>query len=413
MQSAGSNTLSHLSGRCRPLEATLGRAKGWAAAAGISRVYEITHLDCLDVPVFVSVRPRAMADVFTFGKGLDSSQAEVSAYMEAIEFHFAEPGSSGIETSWGKVRDVAGCRHDPEAILSFAPLLNAEADLGLPLLLASVQDCRNGAEWRVPAELIFYPAPQAGQTIFGASTNGLASGNSIEEATLHALSELIERDIWSFETVRRTSVLVDPNTLPDEIREVVRRAERSGLKLKIRTIANDYDLPFFAAFLFDPDDIRRKFFNGGWGCGLDRSAALAQAVAEAAQSRLAFIHGGRPEPTRSDGSEAANPDDEEMRLIRAHMSGVSDPRSQMSFWSLPDHSSDGSPARRFELLSERLQRVCPGPMFRAVFTSPDADLQVVRLVVPGLESFKETRVRVGPRLKTAIDAGASAARAAS
>jgi len=54
--------------------------------------------------------------------------------------------------------------------------------------------------------------------------------------------------------------------------------------------------------------------------------------------------------------------------------------------------------------------VVQGPIYRAVFTSPESPLQVVRLVVPLLENLKETRVRMGPRLKAAIESfGAQAA----
>ncbi|MDN5848847.1 MAG: hypothetical protein L0H63_04295, partial [Nitrococcus sp.] len=87
---------------------TLQLAKRWAGRAGIAEVTEITHLDRLGVPTFVSVRPQARADVFTFGKGKNPIEAEVSAYMEAIEYFFAEPGVSNLRTEWRTPRDVTG-----------------------------------------------------------------------------------------------------------------------------------------------------------------------------------------------------------------------------------------------------------------------------------------------------------------
>jgi hypothetical protein len=45
-----------------------------------------------------------------------------------------------------------------------------------------------------------------------------------------------------------------------------------------------------------------------------------------------------------------------------------------------------------------------------VLTPPESSLQVVRLIVPLLENLKESRVRVGRRLKATIDSlGAQAA----
>jgi ribosomal protein S12 methylthiotransferase accessory factor len=379
--------------RSSPPETTLLHARQWAATAGISEVRDITELDVLGVPVFVSVRPQARGEAFTFGKGLRSVDAEVGAYMEALEFYFAEPGIGDVSTHWGSARDVAGHERADDAILDFVPLLQREVDLDGPLLLALARDLESGAECAIPAELIYYPAPEVGQSLFGSSTNGLASGNSVLEATIQALLELIERDIWSFEFVRNVSKLVEAASLPDGVREIVGRAEQNGLQLKVRTIPNDYGIPFFAAFVFDLNNPSRKTFNGGWACDLDRDRALIRAVNEAAQSRVAFIHGGRKAPA-SDADEQ----------VRRHMMGVSDPRQQVLLTDIPDLAVDSTLQQKLDALIEILRRVVREPIYRVVFTPPDSPLQVVRVVVPLMENLKETRVRLGRRLKAAIEA---------
>jgi len=381
--------------RSLPPETTLLNARQWAATAGISEVTDITEFDVLGVPVFVSVRPQARGEAFTFGKGLRPVDAEVGAYMEALEFYFAEPGIGDVSTHWGSARDVAGHERADDAILDFVPLLQREVDLDGPLLLASVQDLESGAERAIPAELIYYPAPDVGQSLFGSSTNGLASGNSVLEATIQALLELIERDIWSFEFVRNASKLVEAASLPDEVREIVRRAEQNGLQLKVRTIHNDYGIPFFAAFLFDLNNPSRKTFNGGWACDLDRDRAVLRAVTEAAQSRVAFIHGGRKVPT--------SPQDQDAERVRRHMLGVSDPQQQVLLTDIPDLAVAGTLQQKLDALIAILRRVVQEPIYRVVFTPPDLPLQVVRVVVPLMENLKETRVRVGRRLKAAIE----------
>jgi ribosomal protein S12 methylthiotransferase accessory factor len=379
--------------RSSPPETTLLYARQWAATAGISEVRDITGLDVLGVPVFVSVRPQARGEAFTFGKGLRSVDAEVGAYMEALEFYFAEPGIGDVSTHWGSARDVAGHERADDAILDFVPLLQREVDLDGPLLLALARDLESGAECAIPAELIYYPAPEVGQSLFGSSTNGLASGNSVLEATIQALLELIERDIWSFEFVRNVSKLVEAASLPDGVSEIVGRAEQNGLQLKVRTIPNDYGIPFFAAFVFDLNNPSRKTFNGGWACDLDRDRALIRAVNEAAQSRVAFIHGGRKAPA-SDADEQ----------VRRHMMGVSDPRQQVLLTDIPDLAVDSTLQQKLDALIEILRRVVREPIYRVVFTPPDSPLQVVRVVVPLMENLKETRVRLGRRLKAAIEA---------
>jgi ribosomal protein S12 methylthiotransferase accessory factor len=385
-------------------ETTLLYARQLATTAGISEVTDITDLDVLGVPVFVSVRPQARGEAVTFGKGLRRVDAEVGAYMEALEFFLAEPGTGSVSTRWGSPRDVAGHERADDAILDFVPLLQREVDLDGPLLLASVSDLETGDERAIPAELIYYPAPDVGQSLFGSSTNGLASGNSVVEASIQALLELIERDIWSFEFVRGASRLVEAASLPDDVREIVERAERNGLQLKVRTIPNDYGLPFFAAFVFDLNNPSRKTFNGGWACDLDRDRALVRAVTEAAQSRVAFIHGARKVPT------LPSVDAQEATLVQRHMLGVSDARQQMLLTDIPDLAVAGDLQQKLDAVIECLRRVVQQPIYRVVFTSPESPLQVVRLVVPLLENLKETRVRVGHRLKAAIDAmGAQAA----
>jgi len=390
-------------------EQTLRYAKQWAATAGISEVRELTDLDILGVPVYMSVRTEARGESFTFGKGLRRVDAEVGAYMEALEFYFAEPGIGRISTRWGSARDVVGQERTDDAILDFVPLLQREVHLDGSLLLASVRHLEKGDECAIPAELIYYPAPDCGQSLFGSSTNGLASGNSLLEASIQALLELIERDIWSFEFVRGTSKLVETASLPHDVREIVDRAERNGLRLKVRTIPNDYGMPFFAAFVFDLNNPSRKTFNGGWACDLDRDRALVRAVTEAAQSRVAFIHGGRKVPASRAGF-SLDAQQREAKLVRQHMLGVSDPRQQTSLTDIPDLATAGTLQQKLDAVIERLRRVVQAPIYRAVFTPPESPLQVVRLVVPLLENLKETRVRVGRRLKATIDAiGAQAA----
>ena len=390
-------------------ETTLLYAKQWATTAGISEVTDITDLDVLGVPVYASVRPHARADTFTFGKGLSPIDAEVGAYMEALEFFFAEPGIGSVSTHWGSAREVAGQGRADDAILDFVPLLQRKVDLDGPLLLASARDLERGDECAIPAELIYYPAPDVGQSLFGSSTNGLASGNSVIEACIQALLELIERDIWSFEFVRRASKLVATASLPQEVRDIIERAERNGLQFKVRSVPNDYGLPFFAAFVFDSNKPSRQTFNGGWACDLDRDRAVVRAVTEAAQSRVAFIHGGRKVRTSQTASVSLDAQ-REAKLVRQHMLGVSDSRQQMLFSDTPHLAVEGSLRQKLDAVIGRLRSVLQAPIYQVVLTPPESPLQVVRLVVPLLENLKESRVRVGRRLKATIDSlGAQAA----
>ena len=86
------------------------------------------------------------------------------------------------------------------------------------------------------------------------------------------------------------------------------------------------------------------------------------------------------------------------------MQGVSDSRKQTSLRDIAHPAFAGTLEQQLDLVISRLRRVVQEPIYRVVFTHADSPLQVVRLVVPLLESFKESRVRVGRRLKASIDA---------
>lgn len=385
--------------RCRSPEATLRIAKEWAQKAGIGAVMEITAQDVLGLPVYTS--PPSAGLHSCYGKGLARIDAEVGAYMEALECVFAAPGSLRPPTRWGTPRDVAGAEGSVRATLELCPILGQRVDLDGRMLLAEAADVETGAVSWLPAELVFFPAPDVGQAIFGASANGLASGNSVVEASFHALAELVERDVWSLDLFRRGSVLVEAASLPEEIRRVGERAASQRLELVIRSIPNDYGVPFFAAFLFAPETPTLKLFNGGWGCHLDRTIALTRAVAEAAQSRLTYLLGHRGEPARGDGDDAEH--------LRTQIQLVRAPERAVSYSRVAHVPLHDSLEENFADLVARVRRVTGRPIYRVVYTDEESELQIVRLIAPMLEHFREDHRRVGPRLKAVIDAEASMA----
>ena len=382
-------------------EITLERAKAWRDLAGIRAVNEIPSRDSLGVPVFAAKRPKARADVFTYGKGLSAIDSEVGAHMEAIEFHFAEPGGGAVTTRRGTVKEIE------HGFTAYAPRMGLAPEPGDLILLARarevVADTTEGAEAWIPAEVLFNPAPDAGFRLHAASSNGLASGNTLLEASLHALFEVIERDIRSIDFVRDASSLVETGSLPEPVRQVVTRAEAGGLRLVVRHVPNDYGLPFFAAFVFDPVKPSRRFFIGGWGRHLDRSIAVTRAVTEAAQSRAALRNGGR-------GSTL---DETEDTRLRSEIDRVTRAEPTTDFAETPHFDIDAPMPELWSRAVAYLRRVTRAPILRVVYTPADAPLHVARLVVPGLENFSEATMRVGPRLAAELEKSAQATETAS
>src|SRR5579872_5458480 len=118
--------------RARPPAATLELARKRARELGITRVTDITRLDRVGIPVYASIRPAATEGSLCVnaGKGLHPIEAEVGAYMEAIEFALAEPGASPhVTTVRARTRDVLDGRRRPEAILDLCPKLGERIPL--------------------------------------------------------------------------------------------------------------------------------------------------------------------------------------------------------------------------------------------------------------------------------------------
>ena len=69
---------------------TLERIRPLLAQCGVTRCAEVTGLDTLGVPAYCAIRPSALVQQVSNGKGLSHVAAQVSALMEAIELHHAE-----------------------------------------------------------------------------------------------------------------------------------------------------------------------------------------------------------------------------------------------------------------------------------------------------------------------------------
>jgi ribosomal protein S12 methylthiotransferase accessory factor len=355
-------------------------------------------MDCLGVPVFVCERRRPAAHPYAFGRGRCAGEAETSAYMEAIESFVSEPGVAQFEMRHGRPCEVSGVRTGCDPILEYAPKLGHNSDPGQSLLLVRAQDlARRTAAW-VPAELAFNPAPPGlGASIYGASSNGLAAGNSLRQASLHALYELLERDIWSIEFVRNHAAWLDDTHLPPGAQKVFQTAAKHGVRLVIRYVPNDYGLPFFAAFLFEPGRLERRFFNGGWGCHHDPETALMRAVTEVAQSRCAFRAGLGASDSAHDPGQIAR-----------EIAAISTRTPAIRFTDIPKPPQPKGLHRQWAAAVAALRRVTDRPIYRLVYTPPESPLHVVRLIVPTLEHFSPSRQRIGPRMQAELEALAGA-----
>lgn len=391
-----------------PPKETLACASQFAAKLGVSRVTNITRLDCIGIPVFASIRPGAVVGSLCVnaGKGVLEEEAKVGAFMEAIEFAMAEDGASLVPVLQGSARNVLDGNRRVSAVLDFCPLIGSQVDLDLPMSVVEAEEIFSQSSTFIPAKLVFLPFKdlKVQDSIFPSDSNGLASGNSVMEATVHGLFEVIERDISSFQLVRDTSILVIPESLPEPAASLAKVIHAAGLLLHVRFVPNDFNLAYFCTTLFDPYSLSPLYLNGGFGCHVDPSVALTRAICEAVQSRLSFIHGARDD-LQIAAARFASWDEKKMQdYVEQRMYAASNPDRITKFEdiTLPVPAIETLPKLlRFTLealWSNGMRHVC-----RVVLTTDSDPVQVVRVLVPRMENFSESSKRIGVRLRDYVN----------
>jgi ribosomal protein S12 methylthiotransferase accessory factor len=324
--------------------------------------------------------------------------------MEAIEFSRAEPDKSHLDIVMATSKDVLDGATRPDAILDFCPIVRRSFDPNADLACTEAHELLGDRATLVPAELVFVPyVGRTGTGNFGSTSNGLASGNTLSEAFLHGLLEVIERDVRSFDGLFANSSVVPPRSLPLHFQEEVERVTAIGLNIFIRALANDFGIPCFEVGILDRSADSPVYFNGGYGCHLHRDIALVRALTEAVQSRLSWIHGGRDDLVGPAMDVANIPAPDRATIAfeqferRANQSVVSE------YDSLPDFSVDATSIEAAIgitidlLLRNKIRHIC-----RVDLTREDEPIQVVKVLVPRLEHLGRESHRVGPRLHARV-----------
>lgn len=370
---------------------------------GIAQLTDISALDTLGLPVFVSLRPEGRAARLHAGKGLSADDAETGALMEAFECAVAERASARGPYTRLRLGELAARLPTGLSLADFAPQLGASLDAYRPTLAVRCEDLMSRQCPLLPAELVMVPAPDEGELapLFGWSSNGLASGNTLQEATLHALLEVLERDTVAMSAVRGAATTVDPRTLPGSFIARVACWRSLGVQLFVRQLEGDFGLPCLEATLYAPGQPGAELARG-WGLHFDRQVALARAVSEAAQSRLCQIHGGQADTAPWYGSRLAGGTAAALQarerfhadLRRGAVAGGID------FKALPhvQHRSIGAALR--DLLA-RLRCRGLNHAFRHRMRDEQAaaaGLHVVKVIVPRCETILGDGRRAGPRL---------------
>lgn len=292
-----------------------------AAKVGVTRVADVTRLDTIGIATFQAVRPLSRTLAVSQGKGMTPELAKLSAVMESVEtWHVEQPVTPALRAAPRDIGAELGrdLGYDVHALPPSAPSLLHD---GLPLDWMAARSLVDGARTYVPVDVVRLSLEERtdwNPPVFFESTNGLAGGNTLVEATLHALCEVIERDAMTAAVAvgGEMGVRVDPRSSGSaEAEELCALIERAGVILEVRLVPSPTGLPCFLAWVACHDYPAPMF---GFGCHLDTGIALTRAVSEAAQARLAYISGARDD--LKEDFAAADTD----RLNRAHATPAAD-----------------------------------------------------------------------------------------
>jgi putative methanogenesis marker protein 1 len=380
--------------RASPLDETLRRIEPKVPAAGITRVADITSLDRIGIPVFSCIRPTAEDGAITVynGKGATVEESRISAIMEGIERYSAEAHDRVIRTALFQELEGREPVINPEDLI-----LPEGAVLDRYMSWYQGYDIINNETLWVPAFAVFHPVPPRHRGVFRTNSNGLASGNTIEEAIFHALSEVIERDAWSLvETTRNTGPAVVGIDDP-VINDMQKKFADAQVEVTIRDITSDIGIPTIAAVA---DDVLLKdpsLLTIGIGTHTCARIAVMRALTEVAQSRLTQIHGAREDTTLAD--------------LRKKM-GYERAKRINGYWYRDNGTVDYATITSSDTddflqdIQNIITALAKKGLDRVIvidLTREEIGIPVVRVIVPGLEVFAMDPERRGERVKHAKD----------
>jgi ribosomal protein S12 methylthiotransferase accessory factor len=162
-------------------------------SALITRVGDLTGLDRIGLPVVQAVRPGALSEVTSLGRGLSMAEAAIGAIMESLERFYAESVASD--------RVFLATADDfniPRGLFDNLLQPNWRGNwrgIAIPWIIGI--DVATGFAQPVPLELVhtqYTEPPPRGDGLFVRTTTGLACHASCYGAFLHGVFECIERD---------------------------------------------------------------------------------------------------------------------------------------------------------------------------------------------------------------------------
>ncbi|OHV78067.1 hypothetical protein LCM4579_06935 [Ensifer sp. LCM 4579] len=353
--------------------------------ARITRIGDLTGLDRVGFPVVQAVRPAALSEVTSLGRGQSTAEAAIGAIMEALERYYAES--------------------IPAEQIFFATADELEIADGLfeNLLLAERQgnwrsstiswivgvDVVSGSRCPVPLELVHTcytdPSP-AHDGFFLRTTTGLACHMDGCRAFLHGLFECIERDAIGrafathgfFDRMR-----IAPSGLGDRVDQILSAAALRGISLGLWLAPSPTGVPVVWCQTIEtgPGGPILALPTEGYSAGPSLAAAASSAMLEALSARAGAISGARDDQTRKHYRKSTD-----AVVATARQLILEAPSGAVAATETPLVISDVAS------LLERVTSAALGPILAVPVGSDDeTGVRCVRAVLPGAAPFFRLR----------------------
>ena len=383
--------------RAKTPDSTLQFIERMKEVIGMKSFWNATSVDRIGIPVFTCdrLRPDGSTTSHT-GKGVSPIQAQVSITMEAIERYCSEfmkeyrkmliPGSYNLLRTQCNVLD-------PETLILSS---NSNYHHDGEIYWVRGYDLLREEMILVPACAVYHPYHEDKTFLFATHTNGIAAGNTMEEAVIHGLAEVIERDAWSIAqyTLNYTDALfIEDRPENQFIIDIFKKLEAAEIEIFAKDITSDIGVPVVAAFSRDLVH-RRMLPIDGFGAHLDPRVAMIRALLEVTTTRALFLQkygleGMQGSPLYLSSREEDNHDP---RFYAYRQKGFSELEVGYSQDILQDIRSIMK-----RLSSRGLTRV-----IAVNLTRKDVGIPTVRMIVPGMETYCFDKTRTGERILTSI-----------
>ncbi|MBE9205614.1 YcaO-like family protein [Nostoc sp. LEGE 06077] len=231
------------------------------------------------------------------GRGMTDEQAIFGAVGEAVERYCG----SIVDYRQLIISSYADLNHPavaPPTFFSFSDKQYSDQTFPFPAFDQATQtswitalSLSNNQQVLVPAFMIYFDwdSNVPGDYILPVTSNGMASGPTLEFAAYSGLCELIERDAF---IITWLNCLPAPRIYfahrPGIETEILRHYARFDIELVTFYLTTDIKIPVVMAMLIDRSG-RSPAVTTGLGCHLDGSTALRKAIFEVCQARFGDI----------------------------------------------------------------------------------------------------------------------------